>query len=263
MQVSNFGKRRVGRAALLLVLFCACADEESGPLDAGVPDSGVNTTIDAGTDGGATADASFDAGGSDAGVDGGVSLPIDAGQDAGDAGVSLPPVDAGVDSGFSLPPIDASIDAEVDAGAVGDAGGLDGGRGRLPVGASCSTFDCEFGLHCDLATCDGAGTCMTSPRIDECPAACTATCGCDGRRYCNECVAQASGVAVDPESDCPGTCPAMEAIPFGLCPEPMGLGFFWNGSRCEELIGCGCLGTDCLRLFRTREACIVVHEGCD
>jgi len=90
------------------------------------------------------------------------------------------------------------------------------GPGR-PEG-DCGGFlgiTCAAGTYCDFAegSCgqgDVLGTCRTIP--DVCTKECTETCGCDGKFYCNPCLAHAAGVddsgeltCHDPDSPPPNT----------------------------------------------------------
>jgi hypothetical protein len=85
-------------------------------------------------------------------------------------------------------------------GGSGDAGG--------PAGPDCGGIAgliCPSGMFCDFAngSCgrgDAMGSCRPIPEV--CTHECVQICGCDGRSYCNECLAHAAGI-----DDAPGlTC---------------------------------------------------------
>ena len=40
------------------------------------------------------------------------------------------------------------------------------------------------------------------------------------------------------------------------------VGFYWDGSACAGLNGCGCVGTDCDKLTETEQECLDNHAGC-
>jgi hypothetical protein len=87
-----------------------------------------------------------------------------------------------------------------------DAGGTSGSGGApADAGKSCGTIaglTCAPNEWCDYTenapnelTCGGAddgGTCR--PRPPGCPADCPGVCGCDGKFYCNACVAHQAGI---------------------------------------------------------------------
>lgn len=74
------------------------------------------------------------------------------------------------------------------------------------------------------------------------------------------------GGQVDPDggrSD-GGTCGAMDAregAPCGPTERP-GRAYWWNGSSCEEVHWCHCLGADCDALFTAQRACQDAYAGC-
>ena len=86
---------------------------------------------------------------------------------------------------------DAASDAAPESAAV-QCGGF--------AGKPCpSSFVCVFGPHaCQSA--DEFGECISS----NCASTqCAYVCGCDGKTYCNECVAATAGVVIDHEGQCP------------------------------------------------------------
>ncbi len=148
----------------------AAAIDGGDSRDAGAV-TDASTPVDAGTDGGATADA--------AAQDGGISI------DAGTA-------DAGTDSG----PED---------------GGTDAGPSTHDAGPDACTLDtdCVHGSYCAKADgdCSGTGTC--TPRPDLCPSLFSPVCGCDGNDYSNYCTANRVGVNVAHSGACTTTSCAM------------------------------------------------------
>jgi hypothetical protein len=90
------------------------------------------------------------------------------------------------------------------------------GRRREAVGNAMLVYEClpwkgkrcnEFGAcpadsYCERAVgrCRSAGTCETRP--DVCPADCPRVCGCNGKVYCNSCLAARAGVSVRARGPC-------------------------------------------------------------
>jgi hypothetical protein len=77
------------------------------------------------------------------------------------------------------------------------AGACLAARGQCPAPGGCAVNDdCAAGEWCarDPGACDAPGTCQPLP--EACPAIVAQVCGCDGRTYRNECVAERRGVAV-------------------------------------------------------------------
>lgn len=77
------------------------------------------------------------------------------------------------------------------------------------AGQSCNgvaDVDCPADSYCDIGDlCGNApGTCVKKPT--DCSQECTEVCGCDGKKYCNACLAQSKGVDVTSSNSCaPGT----------------------------------------------------------
>jgi len=59
---------------------------------------------------------------------------------------------------------------------------------------------------------------------------------------------------------CRCACEPMDAKPEGLC-EAI-LGWAWDGQRCQQLVGCNCVGTDCGKLYASGTNCLADHESC-
>lgn len=60
---------------------------------------------------------------------------------------------------------------------------------------------CSASEYCDLTNCQGPGTCMPEPAVDEqCPD--LLVCGCDGKSYGNSCDARRAGVDVAGIGNC-------------------------------------------------------------
>ena len=68
---------------------------------------------------------------------------------------------------------------------------------KCPANSYCKFPPAEICGHAD-----GQGVCQPRPQV--CPADCGMVCGCDGKIYCNACVAASAGVDVSPN---PGSCP--------------------------------------------------------
>jgi len=88
--------------------------------------------------------------------------------------------------------------------------------------------------------CGPPGSC--EPRPTGCPEDCPGVCGCDGALYCNECIAAASGVNVDPS--------------FACSPPPCGRGgrICDAGEYCDQGPDCGA---------RDLQACRPRPDACD
>lgn len=127
-----------------------------------------------------------------------------------------------------------------------------------PVDTCGSSADCGSDAYCDLpgASCGGTGVC--APRPEGCPEDCPGVCGCDGRTYCNDCMAAAAGVDV---SDDGCTTP-----PGGDCG---GFAGMTCGARqwCDYPEGARCGAADATGTCRARpEGCPDVFDpvcGCD
>lgn len=59
---------------------------------------------------------------------------------------------------------------------------------------------------------------------------------------------------------CRCACEPMDAKPEGAC-EAI-LGWAWDGARCQQLVGCNCVGEDCGKLFASEADCLRDHEAC-
>jgi hypothetical protein len=121
---------------------------------------------------------------------------------------------------------EAAADAGVDAGdsfcarATCPTGSrcCEAARACIPMGALCinappdagpaactANAQCRAGSWCEGAGCGTAGTCTLLG--DTCPAEVAPVCGCDGRTYTNDCIANLNGVRVASR----GACPAADA----------------------------------------------------
>lgn len=90
-----------------------------------------------------------------------------------------------------------------DPGNPGDAGDP-----KDPPGGDCggiAGLTCPGGMFCDFPNgmCghnDAMGTCRLIPEV--CTHECVQVCGCDGRTYCNACLANAAGIDDAPGMSC-------------------------------------------------------------
>jgi hypothetical protein len=84
-------------------------------------------------------------------------------------------------------------------GGTGGAGGGGLACGGI-IGGGCGTT--EFCDAEDQVACypDAPGICK--PRPDVCPADCPGVCGCNGKTYCNMCVANTAGFDAVPGGPC-------------------------------------------------------------
>ncbi|MEZ4249303.1 MAG: hypothetical protein R3B99_13830 [Polyangiales bacterium] len=209
--------------AILVIALVGCSDRSGPP-----PEEDGGTVADGGR---------FDAG-ADAGnvADGGA----DGGEDANVVDVDAATEDASVD---------AASDAGHDGGMTGDACNSD---------RDCRDGFCNFP---DELCGEGVAGVCESPG-DLCPADCPGVCGCDGRVYCNTCLAHASSVDVTGDlSACrPRDCRAMDAVTTGACERFFG--FAWNGVRCVGLSGCDCTGSDCEVTYPSSDACEAAYATC-
>jgi hypothetical protein len=217
------GRVRVGAIAIAIVGMIGCSDRKGPPDEDGGVDAGV-------LDGG-----SFDG-------------AVDAGRDADT-------FDASEDSGS-----DADV-RDDDAGT--DAGG-DAGEDAQVVGESCgSDSECGAG-YCDFPddACGGGEVGVCGTPADVCPLDCPGVCGCDGRFYCNTCLAHANSIDVtaDDRSCRADSCRPMDARGMGAC--DLAFGFAWNGVRCATVSGCSCVGDECGALYDRSEACELAYDGC-
>jgi hypothetical protein len=88
-------------------------------------------------------------------------------------------------------------------GTAGSAGAVGGGGGTAGVGGSgCATNDdCDAADYCNLENCAAPGACEARPV--NCTDIFMPVCGCDGETYGNGCEAEAAGVSIASEGECP------------------------------------------------------------
>lgn len=220
--LAPMGRVRVGAIAIAIVGMFGCSDREGPPDEDGGVDAG---TLDGG---------SFD-GAIDGAIDGGRDAnTFDTGGDDADT----PDDDAGTDAG-----------EREDAQVVGESCGSD---------SECRAGFCDFPDD----ACGGGELGVCDTPADLCPLDCPGVCGCDGRFYCNTCLAHANSidVAADDRSCRAGSCRPMDARGMGDC--DLAFGFAWNGVRCATVSGCSCIGDECGALYDRSEACELAYDGC-
>jgi hypothetical protein len=57
-----------------------------------------------------------------------------------------------------------------------------------------------------------------------------------------------------------GKCDPMDAKGDGQC--DCMIGYAWNGTKCDAITGCECIGADCWDLFTDLDACKADHASC-
>ncbi|MCZ7677432.1 MAG: class I SAM-dependent methyltransferase [Sandaracinaceae bacterium] len=78
--------------------------------------------------------------------------------------------------------------------------------------------------------------------------------------YACELAANQVGVSALHEGACSDACAPMDAFGEGLCAAYFGVK--WNGTACEGVGGCSCVGADCGRLFSSEAECMTAYAGC-
>ena len=119
-------------------------------------------------------------------------------------------------------------------------GGPDGSCPAL----DCSLVDCPPPPTCaDGTACPPSDICCDNP--------------CDGSMFCSP-----AGAGC-PVFDCPmpGPCVAQDAQGDGGVCDGF-FGYAWNGTSCQSIIGCGCVGADCDSIFMDMATCQAEHAAC-
>ena len=119
-------------------------------------------------------------------------------------------------------------------------GGPDGSCPAL----DCSLVDCPPPPTCaDGTACPPSDVCCDNP--------------CDGSMFCSP-----AGAGC-PVFDCPmpGPCVAQDAQGDGGVCDGF-FGYAWNGTSCQSIIGCGCVGADCDSIFMDMATCQAEHAAC-
>jgi hypothetical protein len=92
----------------------------------------------------------------------------------------------------------AGTDDSADRSCLRDSGSRVCG-GLAGVRCDANSF-CHF-LPADICgNADAQGVCQPKPQV--CPADCPGVCGCDGKFYCNACIAQSAGFDVSTSVNC-------------------------------------------------------------
>ena len=82
----------------------------------------------------------------------------------------------------------------------------------MPGGATCAADEvCD---QSKAASCGAAGTCIKRPEVCDQSCASPMLCGCDGKLYCNPCIANGAGTSISPDASVCG----------GDAPDPQGCG---------------------------------------
>lgn len=83
-------------------------------------------------------------------------------------------------------------------------------------------------------------------------------CSCVGTDCDN--LYQTEAACVEDNRSCFATCPAQRIRGEGPCTAI--LGSRWNGTSCENVGGCSCVGEDCGDIYQTSQACESAHRLC-
>jgi len=125
------------------------------------------------------------------------------------------------------------------------------------AGDACCT-DCDGNQSCSAGgACPGGPCPPPSCGGDVCgPGQLCCTNDCDGSQFCE-------GTGACPIFECPipGPCVAQDAQGDGG-PCDGFFGYAWNGSSCEGITGCSCVGTDCGSTYMDLGACRDAHAAC-
>lgn len=120
--------------------------------------------------------------------------------------------------------------------------------------ATCSLADptaCPMNFYCAHDDCSGLGTCRPVPT--DCAAEPVSTvCGCSNMAYVSACRAHQAFEDVSAHLTC-GVCNGLDASGVGSCMDV--LGWRWDGAACTPVVGCACVGTQCLLLAPTQADC--------
>lgn len=157
------------------------------------------------------------------------------------------------------------------AGADCDQGWFDAADCELahrhcfgPPPGCTSRADCPPDEWCvtPRGACGGVGTCEPVPPPGwSCPDPGPPVCGCDGVTYGCDDHAHSLGVNVAGDGDCVSACAPQDAVGSGPC--FLELGWVWNGTGCEVIGGCECVGRDCGEVAPDEMTCVAAHAGCE
>lgn len=153
-------------------------------------------------------------------------------------------------------------------GCPGESASCAGPGGECPAIAcpGCpSEGACDDDEVC-CPTCDDAFIC--APRDAGCPdiacppPVCATADDCEEGTCCRDCTTGERYCAAGPCATCPepGRCSPMDAAGEGPCDAELGVAY--DGATCQSISGCRCVGTDCERLYESREACFEATWEC-
>jgi hypothetical protein len=191
---------RTAQSILLVLLVAACGDtvELGGPPDGGEAGS-RSTSSTTGSSGSGTTTSGTTTSGS-----GGSNGTTGAGGDTNTTGAGGHPGTTG--AGGHPGTTSAGGSSNTGTGGSPGAGGAGGSDGGTVCGGLGGAV-CPRGSYCDFepsAMCgaaDQTGICRQIPPVD-CVADCPGVCGCDGKFYCNACIAHFAGTDDSTDRSC-------------------------------------------------------------